>query len=854
MNTKEIKRVLQEMFDKELTEGKKRHIVFWYDEAGEFMEEVDELNLEDVRIWKLTPHNMFATKYELEKQDTTSHFLIYANMAKPLAREDWLLDIYKYSQEFATDKVTVMMRELGVTNDAVLRDVFKKYMKFFNNKERYATFKSYKIQEYTEEQIDLTVLASLCKCSLVSLDEVLKALFREQLQETNKYWENMKKFGDEETFWSLVEKVYGYHLQDKSLDSLFIFLLLTNVSETLGGEIPTTWQPYISAMPMNAIVFMNQFMNHSTDGPIYNELADRVEKRVKVKEHMQSKEIKDYITSDTFRYFDESIITYITNRLMDDFHDYESYIELITARRTLHWFEVFQHEYEALYQAIQLFQKAHEFGKETVESQSFELFKAYENKYYSIDTAYRKFYVAFDQIENKDLFLPLRDKLENWYTNGYISELAIKWSDAIEQNQKEYWPIAGIESQHTFYRSFVQPFVNKEERVFVIVSDALRYEAAKELCDVLNVERKASTEIVALQGAVPSYTDLGMATLLPHKTITFGDNAEMYVNGYKAANTENRNTVLAEHYKDSIAVQYKDLVAMNRQQFRAVFSGKKVSYIYHNVIDARGDHAATEHEVFQAVEQALQDIRIMVNQLINTVSASNIMITADHGFIYNRDVLQASDKVKKNIMNADLEKRRFIVSNTPDSLEGTIRFSMDYVLGEGSNKYVTVPRGANRFSVQGAGANYVHGGAMLQEIVIPVIKFKNDRSKSSKNDVKKVEVKLTSLTRKITNSITYLEFFQTEKIEEKKTPLRLKVYFTDEEGNRISNDSMIIADSQSSKPEDRTFKEKFVLKNMTYDKTKKYYLVLEDEDETVENIYEKVAFAIDIAITNDFGF
>ncbi|MGG0236534.1 BREX-1 system phosphatase PglZ type A [Bacillus tropicus] len=854
MNIKNILHVLKGIFNKELIEGKKRHIVFWYDEAGEFIEEVDELNLEGVRVWKLTSHNMFATKYEIEKQDTTSHFLIYANMAKPPAREDWLLDMYKYSHEFATDKVTVMMRDLGVTNDAALRDVFKKYAKFFNSKERYATFKSYKIQEYTEEQIDLTVLASLCKCNIVSLDEVLKALCREQIQETKKYWESIQKFGDEETFWSLVEKVYGYNLPEKSIDSLLIFFMLTNVSETLSGDISKTWQPYISAMPMNAIVFMNQFMNHSADESIYNELADSVEKRVKVKEHIQSKEIKDYIASDTFRCFDESIIAHITNQLIDDIHDYTSYIELITARRTLHWFDVLQYEYEALYQAIQLFQQVYKTGNSISESQSFDLFKAYESKYYSIDAAYRKFYVAFDQIENKDSFMALRDKLENMYTNGYMNELAIKWSDAIEHEQKEHWPIAGLDPQHTFYRSFVQPFVNKEERVFVIVSDALRYEAAKELCDVLNVERKASTEIVAMQGVLPSYTDLGMAALLPHKTITFGDNAEVHVNGYKASSTENRGIVLSNQYKDSMAIQYKELAAMNRQQFRSAFSGKKVSYIYHNVIDARGDHAATEHEVFHAVEQTLKEIRSLVNQLINTVSASNIMITADHGFIYNRDSLQASDKVKKAVINADIEKRRFIVLNTSDSLEGTMSFSMDYVLGAGSNKYVTVPRGANRFAVQGTGANYVHGGAMLQEIVVPVIKFKNDRSKSSKNDVKKVEVKLTSLTRKITNSITYLEFFQTEKIEDKKTPLRLKVYFTDEEGNRISNENIIIADSQSSKPEDRTFKEKFVLKSMTYDKTKKYYLVLEDEEETVENIYEKVAFTIDIAITNDFGF
>ncbi|MGM7634993.1 BREX-1 system phosphatase PglZ type A [Bacillus sp. Hm123] len=852
MNTKEMKRVLQETFAQELIEGKKRHIVFWYDEAGEFTEEVAELALEGVRVWKLTTHNMFATKYELEKVDTTSHFLIYANMAKPPTREDWLLDIYKYSQEFATDKMTVMMRDLGVTNDAVLRDVFKKYTKFFNNKERYAAFKAYNLQAYTEEQVDLAVLAVLCKCSVVSLDEVLKALFREQRQETKKCWDSIQKFGDEETFWQLVETAYGYRLPDRSIETLFIFFLLTYTAETLGGELPMPWRPYISAKPTNCIVLMDQFMNHSADVLIYNELADQVEVRVKVREHMESKEMADYITSDTFRYFDESIINYITKQLLADIHDYEAYTELITARRTLHWFRALQHEYGALYQAVQLFQQAHELHYSIDEAQSLDLFQGYVSKYYQIDTAYRKFYVAFDQIENKEPLIALREKVENTYTNGYMNELAIKWSDAIGSEME--WPIAGVDSQHTFYRSFVQPFVNKEERVFVVVSDALRYEAAKELCDVLNVERKASTDIVALQGVLPSYTDLGMAALLPHQTITFNEQTDVCVNGYKASSTDSRRLILAERCKDSMAIQYKELATMNRQQFRQAFSGKKVVYIYHNVIDARGDHAATEHEVFQAVEQALKEIRLLVNQLINTVSASNMLITADHGFIYHRDPLQASDKVRKEAVEDGIQKRRFILSNTAQSLEGTMSFSMDGVLGEGSNMYVTVPRGANRFAVQGAGANYVHGGAMLQEIVVPVIKFKNDRSKSSKNDVKKVEVKLTSLTRKITNSMTYLEFFQTEKLEDKKKPLRLNVYVIDEEGNRISNENIIIADSPSSKPEDRTFKEKFVLKSMTYDKTKKYYLVLEDEEETAENIYEKIAFTIDIAITNDFGF
>jgi hypothetical protein len=99
-----------------------------------------------------------------------------------------------------------------------------------------------------------------------------------------------------------------------------------------------------------------------------------------------------------------------------------------------------------------------------------------------------------------------------------------------------------------------------------------------------------------------------------------------------------------------------------------------------------------------------------------------------------------------------------------------------------------------------------------------------------------------------------LEFFQTEKVEEKKIAMRLKIYFEDEEGNRISNENIVIADSRSSKPDERSYKEKFTLKDKPYDKEKKYYLVLEDEDETVEKIYEKIPFMVDLAIMNDFGF
>ncbi|HHW39002.1 MAG TPA: BREX-1 system phosphatase PglZ type A [Bacillales bacterium] len=853
MNLKEVNRVLQDTFNKELTDGKKRHVVFWYDEEGEFIEDIDSLNLENIKVWELTQNNLFATKYELEKKDPNSNFLIYANMAKPNPKEDWLLDVYKYSIEFATDRITVIMRDLGVTNDS-LRPVFKKYAKFFNNKDRYSTFQSYNIQEYTDEVVDIAVLSALCRISLNNLDEVVKLLFKELNQESKKAWEHIQKFGDEESFWNLMEKHYYYSLGERSIQDLFIFFILTNISASLNSSIPKTWIKYISSRPTNCIVLMNQFMNNKTDRFDYNKLAIEIEKKVKVNDYIAEWEIKDYLKTDVFRIFDEKIINYISNQLNNDIHQYDTFIDMIAVRRTLHWYPEFKYEYESLIQAIHFLKKAYYDLDFFIPQQSpYEMVKAYTEDYFKIDTAYRKFYVAFDKLENKERLLSIKEKIENLYTNWYTDELSIKWCNSIEGELKDHWAITGMDQQYDFYKSTIQPYINKGERVFVIISDALRYEAAKELSELLNNEKKGSTEITSVQGVLPSYTDLGMAVLLPHKYISYQD-GQVIVDGIRASGIENRNSILQKYVNESLALQYRNTIEMNRQELRENLTGKKLVYIYHNSIDARGDHAATEWEVFDAVEDVFVEIRSLINHLVNSVSASNIIITADHGFIYNRDPLQASDKIIKNIDNAIIEKRRFVLSNSgiPLENEGTMKFSMNYLLDD--EKFVIVPRGSNRFAVQGSGANYVHGGAMLQEIVIPVIKFKNDRGKSGKNDISKVEVKLTSIFRKITSMITYLDFFQTVKVEDKKKPIRLKIYFIDEEGNRLSNENIIIADCKSSKPEERTFKEKFVFKNMTYNKSKKYYLILEDEEESVENVYDKIPFTIDIAISNDFGF
>lgn len=851
MNLKETKNVLTATFNKELDLGKKRQIVFWYDEEGEFAEDVDRLNLDNVRLLKLTKNNSYTIKYEIEKIDIVSHFLIYAKMQKPSAREDYLLDIFKYSTEFSTDKTTAIMREIGVGDDT-LRAVFKKYLKFFNNKERYATFISYGLDNYTEEKIDIAVFSAICRLDICDLETVLNELFVEQLKDTNRYLEAIKKFADIDTFWTLIEKYYGFNLEDKSLEKLMIFFMVTNLDYTLEEKIPKTWQQYVSSKKADCIVFINHFMNHSKDSKVYDIFSDKIESKLNIEQYIKEWDIDNYIKCDVFKAFDKAIINKLVELILNDIEEYDKYSQIILSRRTTHFFNNFKQEYQAINAAIELFKMKKNIGAFIKQSKAYEFIEKYVNEYYVVDKEYRRFYVAFDKVDDRETLMKLREKVENTYVNWFVDELSVKWSNAINDELKDTWNIPLITSQKDFYNTYISQFVTKGERVFVIISDALRYEAAKEFSDMLNVETKGFTEISYMQGVIPSYTKIGMASLLPSSSIEINNKAEMIVDGINSASTVNRENTLSKYCDEVVAIKYKDLAEMSRVEFRRTFNGKKLIYIYHNAIDARGDSAATEREVFNAVDEAFRELKSLVNDLINNVSASNIYITSDHGFIYKRGLITESDKTIKNAEKAAVEKRRFIISDKKEDIEGTICFSLDYILGKDSAKYVIIPRGSNVFKVQGQGSNFVHGGATLQEIVVPVIKFKNDRSKNSKSDVKKVEVKLTNISRKITSAMTYLEFFQTEKVEDKKVHLKLKIYFADEEGNRISNESIIIADSKSTKPEERSYKEKFTLRNMMYDKTKKYYLVMEDEEETVENIYEKIPFNIDIAISNDF--
>ena len=75
---------------------------------------------------------------------------------------------------------------------------------------------------------------------------------------------------------------------------------------------------------------------------------------------------------------------------------------------------------------------------------------------------------------------------------------------------------------------------------------------------------------------------------------------------------------------------------------RALMKDHEVIYIYHNVIDKTGDAIGTEAKTFDAVEQAFEELDLIIKKVAN-INGSNMLLTADHGFMFQQDDVADDD-------------------------------------------------------------------------------------------------------------------------------------------------------------------------------------------------------------------
>ena len=388
----------------------------------------------------------------------------------------------------------------------------------------------------------------------------------------------------------------------------------------------------------------------------------------------------------------------------------------------------------------------------------------YINKYVEIfskiDTYYRHTVLTIEALQkmslHKDIDVgPLAKNIHSSYDN-FLIELNNEWLDCMKQYNFKFNEIP-VPKQVDFYKDHIS---DSDQKIVVIISDALRYESGEELLKEMLVDTKGNASISHMMTGIPSVTHWGMSNLLSDKPISLKD-GKLSIEGILTDGTKNREKILKINEPSAKAVQYKTLNTLDREEAREkYFNEKKVVYIYHNHIDAIGDVSKTEMKTFTAVNDAIEDLKNLVTKVHASFAVGRVFITSDHGFLFNYNVLpEASFQTAPKGTHLK-QGNRYILTNDTKSVSNSFQFNLSDSSSVISDLQIITPKAINRYKRKGAGAHFVHGGASLQEMIIPLI----ESTRKRKDIRNKVAFRLMDQEMKILSGALKVKIVQEEPI------------------------------------------------------------------------------------------
>jgi hypothetical protein len=151
--------------------------------------------------------------------------------------------------------------------------------------------------------------------------------------------------------------------------------------------------------------------------------------------------------------------------------------------------------------------------------------------------------------------------------------------------------------------------------------------------------------------------------------------------------------------------------------------------------------------------------------------------------------------------------RRFILGKGLTTNSALMHLSSKQI-GLVGDMEVMLPLANQRMKRQGSGSRYVHGGASLQEIVVPILRVNKKRV----SDVEFVEVDILSTSgRIISTGQLVVKLYQRDPVNDKLQPVTLRVGIYSQDGALISEEKTINFDYSSDNPRDREFQCSLVL-------------------------------------------
>ena len=837
----------------------KHRIVFWYDAEADFEPELSSVNLDDVSLVNMRKESAFSIKLKLELEDLQGRYLLYFPFPELDYKHNWLLDIQLYSHSFYADKPSMVLQELGLTHSALRAHLIQRE-RFLASKQRIKSLKSFISSESTESDIDLAMIAVVVGADQADIASIIYAMSEKfsklenvSLSSSLPQLEQLTKFNLLPYFLELLQIKLGCLPLPMELDGEVEFsfgrllskLLVTDFISNL-DETPSWASDYVLPS-VNAIASAKALLSGWRDShkyySTYDAISRLVEDELTISSKLNSYSLQQLSNVETFSCVEQEIIIDLIHAVPEvSLEELIDLAKLVSNRQDKHWASRHHDDsirkkyfstYRALSSAIELFKLRKQYAT-GFHFNSFEaMYQAYVSELHLFDTHYRH-YCHATLFASVDSLKSLDKAVESCYSYWYLDNLSKNWGDKLEAEERlSNWQIPDVPNQQYFYHKFVKPVISdkKSKRIVVIISDAFRYEAAAELKDRLNEKRYCEANLSNQLGVLPSYTALGMAALLPHDQLEYKEGSdEVLVDGLSTAGTIARNKILAQY--GGMAVTADELKKWTKDSGREAIKGKQLVYIYHNIIDARGDTASTESETFAAVEDAITDLTNLVRKILLTLNTSTVLVTADHGFIFQQEKLSLEDKTKITDKPNDVikSKKRYIIANknlkdSDQVWSGNIADTS----GTSCRSRFWIPKGMSRFHFV-SGARFVHGGAMPQEIVIPVLEAKARRGKKAAERTKqKVGVISAKSSLKMVNAMQSFDFIQTDTVTEKYQASTVLIGIFDAE-NLVSNEERITFESQSDSMTERFKVANLSLLGNDFDRKKEYSLVIKDAE------------------------
>ena len=744
-------------------------------------------------------NNEFAVKYRILRKSPKQRFVLYREGPRPENCDNWLLDVELAYAVFKADQVAMWLGELGLPIG--FEDVVREHQEFFRSAKRLGKLKAVARGDDTKVVMRMRMLG-VCVGADGGFDTVIEALLGELAEGRDDSLRLIGRVGLDGYLWDQAARLLGYRAGRSSLSDFAITLFKSCYRVAIGEE---------AILAPDALVLFRRWKNDRNASDAFAKLSAEYAEVLGIAPDLAKRDFRSLIEIDYFEEVDKAIIRALVHEVSSQTVAPAEVLGWIRHRRQSHWYSIYRDLYEAIGFAAEL---RHALTQANLSMESLaEGVQSYAKSWFRIDQLYRKFIWHMQRSGQATLMGELFEQVENHYVNSYLMRLNEAWQ--VHVDRAETWSAAPVKAQRGFYNDHVGEFRRREQKVCVIISDALRYEIAEELMARIRSLDRYEASIEPALASLPSYTQLGMASLMPNRDLEIADaeTGMVLVNGQSSQGLENRRKILetgaSAHPGDqATAVKAEELMSLDKDGARALIRQHNVVYVYHNRVDAIGDKLVSEEQVCDAAEDAIEDIVKLVKKLTGA-NASNMIVTSDHGFIYQHRPIEESDFSSSPVVGDQVlyRDRRFILGHGLKANRGLRRFTAGEAGLQGTVEML-IPKSITRLRRQGSGSRFVHGGASLQEVVVPVVTI----NKKRQSDTAAVEVEIIgSASQMITSSQISVRFYQVSEVTEKTQARRLRAGLYAQSGDLISDSHDLVFDFRSKNPREREVSVRFLL-------------------------------------------